>query len=744
MAEKNTLVKKSFPVTGMSCASCALSIEQHLATQKGVSEANVNFANATLQLSYSPSTTNEQQLQAAVQSIGFDFIIAEETTAKALAQAQKTAHIDSLQKQTIGAGIFAIPLIIIGMFFMHMPYANFGMWALASPIVFIFGRTFFINAWKQLRHKKANMDTLVALSTGISYLFSVANVVFPQFWIQRGLTPHVYFEAAGAVIFFILLGKWLEEKAKTATSSAIQKLIGLQPQTVVRVREGVETEIPLVEAQLQDVLRIKPGSKIPVDGILIEGNTWIEESMLTGEPLPVEKNIGDFVFAGTLNQTGACLIQAQKVGKETRLAHIIQTVENAQGSKAPIQQLTDKIAAIFVPVIVGIAVLSGVIWWLSGVENAFTHGMLAMVTVLVIACPCALGLATPTALMVGMGKGAENGILIRDAQSLENAHRIQALIVDKTGTLTEGKPQVQWVTWTNSMSNTSALQAGFYALASRSEHPLAQALAQYWASHTQLTLTHFQSHIGKGVEGVIDKQRFQLGSLAWMKDTQAHFPEDLTQQLPEIYTQAVSVLCLSVEGVVIGIVGIADPLKESAKPAIEALKKAEIAVYMLTGDNLATAQAIGSACGLAPAYIHANMRPEDKWHFVQQLQSEGKVVAMVGDGINDAQALATADVSIAMGQGTDIAMETAQMTLISSDLLRIPYAIQLSRRTVGSIHQNLFWAFIYNLIGIPLAAGILFPFTGYLLSPMFAGAAMAMSSISVVLNSLRLRWFSMR
>ena len=736
-------VKKSFPVLNMSCASCASSSQSILENSPGVIYAAVNYANATAQVEYIPTITNPQQLKTALQSIGYDLMIDETEAAKDALEDAHAQKFQSLKNKTIGAVVFSVPLMIIGMLFMDhgksgasIPYANYIMWALATPVLFIFGRQFFINAWKQLKHRSANMDTLVAMSTGIAYVFSVFNTLYPQFWTNRGLTAHVYFEAAGVVIAFILLGKLLEEKAKGNTSSAIKKLMGLQPKTVIITdKDGRQVKMPVANVKVGDRLLVKPGEKIAVDGIVKNGRSYVDESMISGEPIPVEKSEGDKVLAGTINQKGSFQFIAEKVGGETVLAQIIKMVQEAQGSKAPVQKLVDKIAGIFVPVVIVIAVLSLVTWVILGGDNGLTHGLLALVTVLVIACPCALGLATPTAIMAGIGKGAENGILIKDAESLELAKKINAIILDKTGTITEGKPVVTDILWLN---DDEKYYPELASIEKQSEHPLAEAVVNHLGKINYLHVHHFESITGFGAKANINEKLFYVGNEALLKTNHVSIDNTLKNVSGKWLSEAKTVIYFSDEKQALAVIAIADKIKETSKDAVRRLLESGIEVYMLTGDNAATAKAISEQVGIKN--FNAEVLPADKADFVKELQQQGKIVAMVGDGINDSNALAQADVSIAMGKGSDIAMDVAKMTIISSDLLKIPQAIKLSRYTVATIRQNLFWAFIYNIIGIPIAAGILFPINGFLLNPMIAGAAMALSSVSVVSNSFRLKF----
>jgi len=736
-ASNNKTIKEDFPVTGLSCASCAVSTENILKAQKGVASAAVNFANNTASVEYTPSLIKPSELKSAVQSAGYDLIIEKTESARASLEVIQKKKFKDLERNTWLSILSSVPIVAMGMFFMDFPYGNYIQWALATPVVLIFGQQFFLNAYKQAKHGQANMDTLVALSTGIAYLFSVFNTLYPQFWTNRGLEAHVYFEAASVVIAFILLGRLLEESAKANTSTAIKKLMGLQPNTVTRITRNIEQVVKINEVRIKDIILVKPGEKVPLDGTVKSGSSYVDESMISGEPVAVLKEKGSSVFAGTINQKGSFQFVAEKVGKDTLLAQIIKLVQEAQGSKAPVQKLVDKIAGIFVPVVIAIAILSFFTWIVLGGNNGFTQGLLAMVTVLVIACPCALGLATPTAIMVGVGKGAENGILIKDAESLEEAKNINAIIIDKTGTITEGKPEVIELAWKAGQEELDAL---IYSIESQSEHPLAEAVVRHFQSQqpAKLVLDSFESLTGEGVFASHNGNAYFLGSPKLMASNAIKIDSSLQLQAGKWLEKAYTVIWFSDKENALAAIAIADKIKSTSAEAIKALQNMNIEVYMLTGDNETTAQAVSKQVGITN--YKSETMPDDKASFIKQLQQEGKKVAMVGDGINDSQALAQADVSIAMGKGTDIAMDVAKMTLISSNLLQIPKAILLSRQTVKVIKQNLFWAFIYNIIGIPLAAGILYPFTGFLLNPMYAGAAMALSSISVVTNSLRLKY----
>ena len=742
---------------GMSCASCSARVEKTLNHQSGVKKAVVNYASATATVEYDPTSCSSETLQQAVQAAGYDLLINQDGNTLEEAEEAHNKKFSALKFRTTWAIILSMPVVIIGMFFMDMPHANPIMWALSTPVVFWLGRGFFTSAWKQLQHGSANMDTLVAISTGTAYLFSLFNMLFPDFWLSRGIHPHVYFEAASVIIAFILLGRLLEEKAKGNTSTAIKKLMGLQPKTVtIIVDEGhavphssFERVIPIEQIRPGDIVLVKPGERIAVDGIVTEGSSYVDESMLSGEPVAVSKHKDAKVFAGTINQKGSFRFRAEKIGTDTLLAKIIHMVQDAQGSKAPVQQLVDKIAGIFVPTIIGIAVLAFIAWMLLDGTGGFTHGLLAFVTVVIIACPCALGLATPTAIMVGIGKGAERGILIKDAESLEIAKKIDTVVLDKTGTVTEGKPVVSKLIWnTQAMTPGTGATAGnalsdiFYSLEKLSEHPLAEAVVNHLKESASIDIQDFESITGKGVKGRAQGRTYLAGNRKLLEENHIAIPPSLQEEATRLTSEAQTVIWFADEENVLAIAGITDRIKETSIRAVSELHAAGIEVHMLTGDNEATAREIARKAGIA--HYQASVLPQDKAAFVSRLQAEGRKVAMVGDGINDSAALARADLSIAMGRGSDIAMDVAQMTLISSDLTRIPEAIRLSARTVRTIRQNLFWAFIYNIIGVPVAAGALYPLCGFLLNPMIAGAAMAMSSVSVVTNSLRLKRAGLR
>jgi P-type Cu2+ transporter len=735
---KGQYKRETFPVLEMTCAACAISVESMLKSTAGVKDAGVNFANQTAWVDYDQKVAKPVDLQNSVRAIGYDLVVDVEDP-QAVQQEAQRKHYQSVKNKTIWSSVLAFPLVMIGMFFMDMPYGNYVSMALAAPVVFYFGRGFFINAWKQATYGKANMDTLVALSTGIAFLFSAFNTFYPEFWHARGMHAHVYYEAAAVVIAFISLGKLLEEKAKSNTSSAIKKLMGLQPKTVRAILDGVETEIPISSVKVGIRILVRPGEKVPVDGVVRSGSSYVDESMISGEPVPVEKASGDKVFAGTINQKGSFQLEAEKVGGDTILAQIIKMVQQAQGSKAPVQRLVDKIAGIFVPVVIGISILTFMTWLAVGGENAFTHALLTSITVLVIACPCALGLATPTAIMVGIGKGAENNILIKDAESLELGHKVNAIILDKTGTITEGKPVVTDLIWNLEGDVPGNYKDILYTLEAQSEHPLADAVVNNLKADGSGTVPFesFESMTARGVKARIGGRVFFVGNGKLVNENRIATSDDIRATAAKLQSEAKTVVYFTNEEKVLAVIAIADKIKAGSRLAIESLQRDGIEVYMLTGDNEQTAMAVASQVGLK--HYKAEVLPSEKAAFVQELQNKGKVVAMVGDGINDSHALAQADVSIAMGKGSDIAMDVAKMTLITSDLRSIPKALHLSTKTVRGIRQNLFWAFIYNVIGIPLAAGVLYPVNGFLLDPMIAGAAMALSSVSVVSNSLRLK-----
>lgn len=727
----------SLPVTGMTCAACAGTVEKTLGTQPGVSSAVVNLAGNSVQLELDKSA-DIKQLNKSLNDVGYGLIIgnSEEETEHLAAEATEDRY-RKTKNNLLGSILFTLPVFVIGMFFMDWEDGNYWSLALSIPVLFYFGRSFFINAIKQLRHGMVSMDTLVALSTGIAFIFSFFNTVFPEFLLLNGFEPHVYYEAAVVIITFILLGKTLEEKAKSKTGSAIKSLMGLQPNEVTQLLNGDHVKTALKEIVPGNVILAKPGEKIALDGKVIDGSSFVDESMISGEPIAVEKTVGSQVFAGTINQKGSLTIEVEKVGKSTVLGQIIEVVKKAQGSKAPVQKLVDKISSIFVPMVIGIAILTFALWMLLGGEDTSVQALIAAISVLVIACPCALGLATPTALMVGMGKAAQHHILIKDAESLELAHQVNAIAFDKTGTLTIGQPKVTRIEWLNEEAKKQSEL--LVAIEKHSEHPLAEAIVSAFEGELsgEISAKDFQSITAAGVSANYLGQAFYIGNRNLLNQHEVQVDSRLEQKAKDWQNEAKTVVWFADSEKALAVLGIEDPVKEESVSAIKKLHDQGIETYLLTGDNRQTALHVGEHLGIQN--VKAELLPSEKSAFIKRLQSKGKKVAMVGDGINDSEALAIADVSMAIGKGTDIAMDVAQITLIGQTLNTVPSALRLSSKTVQTIRQNLFWAFIYNLIGIPIAAGILYPFNGFMLNPMIAGAAMAFSSVSVVLNSLRLR-----
>ena len=725
-------VKRSFPVQGMGCAACVARVEGALKGAPGVCDASVSLASNSALVEFDNAVTTPEALRKAVQDAGYDLLTeGSEDEAEADAEAAREASFRQLKQDTILAAALAALVMLIGMGFKDFPLKGFLLWALATPVVFWCGRRFFKAGFSAVRHGSANMDTLVALSVSISYLFSVFNLLFPGVWTSRGLQPHLYFESSTMIVAFILLGRLLEERAKHSTTAAIRGLMGLQAQGA-EVRPG-------------ELVLIKPGQRIGVDGVVADGASYVDESTLTGEPMPVVKQKGDRVYAGTFNQNGALNVVAEKVGGDTVLSAIIRMVRDAQGSKAPIQHLVDKIAAVFVPVIIGISILTLLAWIFLAPEDGVTLGFLAMVAVLVIACPCSLGLATPTAIIAGIGKAASQGILIKDAESLQVASRVDAIVMDKTGTLTEGKPSVVESVWDPSLALEADgvardLRDVLFSLEKQSDHPLAESVCASLRGCNQLPVKDFEALLGRGICGTVEGTRYYVGNLDLL---QTVMPEGvsisplLEESLQLWMDQGYMVTLLFDAKRLYAVLALSDNLRDSAVQAVKVLQEHGLEVHMLTGDNEVSARRTALETGIR--HVQAHVLPEDKVRYVAQLQAEGKKVAMVGDGINDSAALAQADLGIAMGSGSDIAIHAAQVTVVSSDLGKIRQLIRLSRKTVSVIRENLFWAFFYNLAAVPLAAGVLYPFTGWLLNPMIAAACMALSSICVVTNSLRLR-----
>ena len=741
---------------GMSCASCANSIEDAIRSVAGVSECSVNFGVEQASVTYDPQKTNLNAIQAAVDAAGYsaqaiqeqDLLTGDDDAERQTRQAESR----DLQRKVWTGGIVSTILVvgsIPAMTGLHIPFIplwlhNFWFQAiLTAPVQFWCGKSFYVNSWKALKRHASTMDTLIALGTSAAYFYSLFVTLFPGVLVAQGLEPSVYYETAAVVITLVLLGRLFENRARGQTSEAIRKLMGLQARTARIVRDGQELEVPIAEVQLGDVVLVRPGEKIPVDGEVVEGSSTVDEAMVTGESVAVKKQPGDEVIGATINKMGSFKFRATRVGKDTFLAQIVKLVQQAQGSKAPIQKLADQVTGWFVPVVMAIAILTFILWY--NFMGNVTLALTTTVGVLIIACPCALGLATPTSILVGTGKGAENGILIKGADSLELAHKLQTIVLDKTGTLTQGKPTVtDFVTVDGTVNSNEIKLLQLAASVERnSEHPLAEAVVQY-AQSQQAELTdarEFEAIAGSGVQGYVSGKLVQIGTQRWLTElgieTQA-----LAAQRDKLEYLGKTVIWIAVAGKVQGILGISDALKPSSAATVRTLQKLGLEVVMLTGDNRPTAEVIAREVGITR--VLAEVRPDQKANTISTLQAEGKLVAMVGDGINDAPALAQADVGIAIGTGTDVAIAASDVTLISGDLQGIVTAIQLSRATMRNIRQNLFFAFIYNVAGIPIAAGILFPFFGWLLSPIIAGAAMAFSSVSVVTNALRLRNFQPR
>ncbi len=735
----------TFGVTGMTCASCSARVERTLRKLPGVEEANVNLATEKATVSYRPDLLSMSDLRVAVEDAGYG-VVEEGARPESVDEHQESSRREVLKARNRAFVALALgALILLGsmapMLGWTLPVLSdpLVLWALATPVQFWAGWQFYRGAWAAAKHFSSNMNTLIAVGTSAAYFYSVAAILFPHFFMAAGQMPDLYFDTSAVVIGLILVGKYLEARAKGQTGDAIKRLMGMQAKTARVIRDGLEVDVPVESVRIGDVVLVRPGEKVPVDGVVLEGNSALDESMLTGESIPVEKSAGDQVIGATLNKTGSFRFRATRVGKDTALAQIVRLVEEAQGSKAPIQRLADVISSYFVPVVIAIALATFVAWYLFGPAPALTYALLNFVAVLVIACPCALGLATPTAIIVGTGKGAENGVLIRGGEALETAHKIQAIILDKTGTLTQGKPVVTDLV--PSEGHTADELLLLAASAERgSEHPLGEAIVGA-ARERGLALADpkgFQAIPGHGIEATIEGRRVVLGNGKLMAD-RGYALDGLDRRAEELADHGKTAMFVAADDHVLGVVAVADTLKPGSREAVTELKRLGIEVAMLTGDNRRTASAIGRQLGIDR--VVAEVLPEGKADEVQKLQAEGKVVAMVGDGINDAPALARADVGIAIGTGTDVAIEASDVTLISGDVRGVVTAIRLSRQTMRTIRQNLFWAFFYNVLLIPLAAGLWYPFFGILLNPIFAGLAMALSSVTVVSNSLRLRSF---
>jgi len=739
--------KVTLPLQGMTCASCVNKVEKALSHLRGVIQVNVNFATERASVEFIPEEVTIRDLKKAVQEAGYQVLEVKEEDIVEKEKLAREAELSRLKWKFILGTILLVPILIL-----MYGAAFLGRWVglskntnfliqflLATPVQFWAGWQFYVGFWKAARHKTSDMNTLIAVGTSAAYLYSLIATFLPHLFMAKGLMADVYFDTSAAIIVLILLGRFLEARAKGRTSEAIKKLIGLQPKTARVIRNGSEIDIPVEEVILGDIVLIRPGEKIPVDGIIREGYSSVDESMVTGESIPVEKRVGDHVIGATINKTGTFQFEATKVGKDTVLAQIIRLVQEAQGSKPPIARMVDVIASYFVPIVILIALITFIVWYAFGPHPALTYAFLNFVAVLIIACPCALGLATPTSIMVGTGKGAENGILIRGAGALETAHQLNSIVLDKTGTLTKGEPSVTDIIESERFTKKEILTLAASA-EKGSEHPLGEAIVKR-AKEEGLSLSDskdFQAFPGRGIEATIDSKRILLGNLKLMEERKVALNGwlDRTEYLS---IEGKTPMFLAIEGEAAGIIAVADTLKENSKEAVEALHRMELEVVMLTGDNKRTAKAIASQIGIDR--VLAEVLPEKKAEEIKRLQAEGKKVGMVGDGINDAPALAQADVGVAIGTGTDVAMESSDITLIGGDLRGVVTAIALSKATIRNIKQNLFWAFAYNTILIPVAAGVLFPFFGILLNPIFAAGAMAFSSVTVVSNALRLRRF---
>jgi len=743
--------KVTLPIQGMSCASCVKKVEDALNDLEGVVRASVNFATERATVQYIPGAVSMGDFKKAVKEAGYEILEVERVEKEDIVDREKAAReaeYGKLRHKFITGLVLVIPVFLLGhwkllgLSNLHDLSREVGFYLqllFQTPIQFWVGWQFYVGAWKTAKHKSTDMNTLIAVGTSAAYLYSVLATFFPWLFAAKGLMAEVYFDTAGAIIVLILLGRLLEARAKGQTSEAIKKLIGLQAKTARVVRDGQEMDIPVEEVQIGDLVVVRPGEKVPVDGIIKEGHSSVDESMVTGESIPVEKNAGTEVIGATINKTGTFTFKATKVGKDTVLAQIIKMVEEAQGSKPPIARLADIIASYFVPAVIGIALITFVVWYIFGPAPALTYAMLNFVAVLIIACPCALGLATPTSIMVGTGKGAENGVLIRGGEALETAHKLNAVVMDKTGTLTKGEPSVTDVVESNGYKKEDILR---YAASAEkgSEHPLGEAIVNR-AKEENIPLAkpeNFNAITGYGIEATINGRPLLMGNAKLMRDRGIPL-NGLKEKAQELSNQGKTPMFVAIDGNPAGIIAVADTLKENSKEAVDVLHTMGIEVIMITGDNRRTAEAIAKQIGIDR--VLAEVLPDVKADEVKKLQAEGKKVAMVGDGINDAPALAQADVGIAIGTGTDVAMESSDITLISGDLRGVVVAIALSRATIRNIKQNLFWAFAYNTILIPVAAGILFPFFGILLNPIFAAAAMGLSSVTVVSNALRLRRF---
>ncbi|MDL1978423.1 MAG: heavy metal translocating P-type ATPase [Deltaproteobacteria bacterium] len=736
--------KATLNIGGMTCAACVVRVEQGLQELEGVHKASVNFATEKATVEYDSSALGIETITRKVKDLGYEVVGMEKS--RGGVEAARKRELKEL-KTRFSVGVILSVVIFSGSMQPWFPYLRsiprqtmlFFLFVLTTPVVFWVGSRFYVGAVKAAKQKTTDMNTLVAVGAFSAYLYSALVTFVPQFFAGAGIDPHVYFDGAAMIITLILLGRLLEARAKGKTSTAIKRLMGLKPKTARVMRDGREIDIPIAAVIKGDLILVRPGEKIPTDGLVVSGASSIDESMLTGESIPLAKRMGNEVFAATLNKTGSFTFRATKIGAETALAQIIRLVEEAQGSKAPIQRVADKVASIFVPVVFVIATLTFMVWYFLVPEPTFSRALLNFVSVLIIACPCAMGLATPTAVMVGTGLGAENGILIKGGESLERACKLSTVVFDKTGTLTKGEPEVTDILTSEGAERKRVLRVAI-SIEAVSEHPLAQAIVQ---KARKETLSHsevadFEALSGLGARAVVDGKTCFLGNLTLMKKEGIKL-NGLDEKAERLAGQGKTCVFVAEEGRAIGLLALSDVPRASAAKAVDHLKAMGLQVAMITGDNEKTARGVGNAVGIDQ--ILAEVLPGDKAEEIKRLQAGGQIVAMVGDGINDAPALTTADIGIAVGAGTDVAMEASDITLIRDDLRSVPAAIKLSSRTMRIIKQNLFWAFFYNSLGIPIAAGVLYPFFGILLNPVFAAAAMAMSSVSVVSNSLRLRGF---